>query len=791
MKKRVVASFIVILIIFSISFVDAKEARTFEDLLNSFVKIFNFEITGKATGTEPTISITYPSNNANITTLSITATGGSTNTNYVQVRLNNGAWQNVNGLNPWNTNLNLITGSNLIEAKSCAATCSGIRSINVNYYECINECSLNGIKQCSGNGYQTCGNYDQDFCLELNSVTQCLSNEICSNGECVNSCTSECNLGEKVCSNNGYKVCEEVSLNCYKYSNVIECSQNEVCIEGSCVSQVIPEDKCQDNTFYNKCSLTKPLYCEEGELINDCETCGCPGNKFCSPSGNCIDEIEELGEDEEISLINHAPIVSFIEIELGNDEILSLDLNEYVLDEDDDEISIKFNDNNLIYTSEIIDCNLEDKFLECDNPKKSNIKEILKLIASDGIEEREFSIELEIINKESGTPPVADSGKDIKAYVNSIIILDGSKSYDIDNDLSKDKKNYIWYEDNKEIGRGVSLNLKYDKTGEHKITLKVTDSSGLSSEDKIEIDIMDKEKCRNTNTIYFPEDTICNNKWPYIQGSLIKINSEDYACNLFEVCDDSIDYIIEDAINCCAGITLNDTKKINVCNFAVRYSNTNPKKCQGLYLIKSLGGNQIYMQDYFTAEMCCSGYSQLCPDSKNLYKAKPKPNTEVNLKGLKCYNTKENDARIGKWVSDTDMSKNNIALFDAPAHVSLNILSTGTCNDYSIALTTLLRKIGYAQNQVYTVTTSNHAYNLIKLPLDKKYTIADTTGNNEPPIVLGSVPQGYPYCESIKFCYNDNGQVKCPELNKINGCEGLRKTGDKYDPLAEWRKYFE
>ena len=192
-------------------------------------------------------------------------------------------------------------------------------------------------------------------------------------------------------------------------------------------------------------------------------------------------------------------------------------------------------------------------------------------------------------------------------------------------------------------------------------------------------------------------------------------------------------------------------------------------------MVKGVGDNAIYMQDYFEAEMCCRGYGSLCSNINYLYTANPIPNTEGDLSKIQCYNTPENNP-LGEWVSDTQLDKNNIALFDAPAHVSLNILNTGTCNDYSFALTTLLRKIGYSQNEIYTVTSDDHAYNLIKLPLDKKYTIFDTTGNNEPPIVLGNIPYDYDYCGRIRRCYNDNGEFLCPNLDEINGCEEIKRS---------------
>jgi len=43
--------------------------------------------------------------------------------------------------------------------------------------------------------------------------------------------------------------------------------QNDICIE-------IP--KCDDGTKYNECSKDKPLYCDNGKLINNPKKCGCP-----------------------------------------------------------------------------------------------------------------------------------------------------------------------------------------------------------------------------------------------------------------------------------------------------------------------------------------------------------------------------------------------------------------------------------------------------------------------------------------------------------------------------------
>lgn len=42
---------------------------------------------------------------------------------------------------------------------------------------------------------------------------------------------------------------------------------------------------CGDGTLYGNCSATKPLFCDDGELIPKCQQCGCPKDDVCRESG--------------------------------------------------------------------------------------------------------------------------------------------------------------------------------------------------------------------------------------------------------------------------------------------------------------------------------------------------------------------------------------------------------------------------------------------------------------------------------------------------------------------------
>ncbi|MEK6907495.1 MAG: PKD domain-containing protein [Nanoarchaeota archaeon] len=382
------------------------------------------------------------------------------------------------------------------------------------------------------------------------------------------------------------------------------------------------------------------------------------------------------------------------------------------------------------------------------------------------------------------TAPVANAGDDRRVLSGSMVVLDGSKSYDNENNLPVSDLNYIWYEDDKEIGRGIKFKDVFT-TGKRKLTLKVIDTEGLSSTDDVTVSVISRNKCQNTNTKYAPEDSVCNKKWPSQEGEILIINSKGYSCDLVEVCSDDLDYIVEDSLDCCDGTPLsNDQSRVNACNFANKYSNQDTKKCQALYLVQSLGGNSIYMKDYFELEMCCKGVKELCSNPQNLYSSNPLPKIGKDLSSLRCNNNPDNNPP-GEWVSDTKLDLNNIALQDVPTHVSLNVLSTGTCVDYSFSLTTLLRKLGYKKDEVYSVESDDHAYNLLKLPLNKKYTIVDTTGNNDPAIIFGKIPLGYDYCENIKKCYNDNGEALCPPYQEIYGCENVKQSiGQKADAIG-------
>ena len=117
---------------------------------------------------------------------------------------------------------------------------------------------------------------------------------------------------------------------------------------------------------------------------------------------------------------------------------------------------------------------------------------ILNLNISDNIDSTDFSFNINVLPQPD--QPVADAGKDttISNGCNSELFLDGSNSFDPDNDISS----YEWRSsrNNKVIlsdMKGIYNFDQYDKDVTEKIILTVTDINGLVDHDTINVTIID------------------------------------------------------------------------------------------------------------------------------------------------------------------------------------------------------------------------------------------------------------------------------------------------------------
>jgi len=349
------------------------------------------------------------------------------------------------------------------------------------------------------------------------------------------------------------------------------------------------------------------------------------------------------------------------------------------------------------------------------------------------------------------------------------------------------------------------VSITFANSGLHIIKVSAVDSIGMNASKDIAVSVQkNKTICTGTSAIYFPPDTTCTNTWPNDPQGGIDYNTGIGKCHAFEVCDPSLDYVLADAENCCNGQRTFSTNpeqnmgysydKNLVCDNAITNtrnsggmttlgSEPSMKLCKASYIVYGLGSGAVYMKDYYTGEFCCADSSSICPSNPH-FSAGPWPASNIHFGELDCYYTKFNYLfgtsyypKKGWYSSDTDPTANNNAAVDIPPHSSINIMNTGTCVDYSFAITTLMRKAGFGQSEIMTMNAPGHAYNLVWLPGASKYTFIDTVGNTGGDFFTGpswgwtskGAHQDHCTFRSDK-CSNDLGMFTCPSKTSIEGC---------------------
>lgn len=422
--------------------------------------------------------------------------------------------------------------------------------------------------------------------------------------------------------------------------------------------------------------------------------------------------------------------------------------------------------------------------------------------------------------KSRSTDPISKSGQEVGAAINrdyqqAVILLPGdartfSHGEPVQfqaaggNATDGKERHYLWQSSlDGVIGRTESFTKDNLSLGWHNITMTVTsikraaDSSQAANESVISsiafvmIGIAAPWVCENVSPRpkYYPLDTPCRDIWPNATAE----------CQEVEVCHPDLDWIVEDAVDCCDGTATPGS----ACAKACEQAKGDRKKCRGLYIINSLGPDAVYMQGYALFKTCCSGYPECSRMSlENLTGSIVfREGYNENVSRISC---RPEEKGVLAWQSDTNMSENSASMGLIPAHATINILQTGVCNDYSAALTTLLRKAGYSKNEVFSTSSTGynlplvgkhpgHAYNLVRLPNNNsgsQYYVVDTTGNGAG-INLNGLPGyfrftgcflGQPvqvrvldwwigYCSKISpYSFNDAGYFYTPEQESICGC---------------------
>jgi len=225
--------------------------------------------------------------------------------------------------------------------------------------------------------------------------------------------------------------------------------------------------------------------------------------------------------------------------------------------------------------------------------------------------------------------------------------------------------------------------------------------------------------------------------WDHYDGTF-HMNKDFYSCDMFEVCQEPVvKPIAEEIINCCKNKCAGSCH--SMCNRAVSDSGLSStetddtrKKCYGLYAIYGLDGAAKWIQGYM--DECLSSFTESCFE---------KPAS----------------------IMFTDSDRREI------------------CTGYSVALTTLLRSVGYEKNEVYSTCGPGHAYNLVKFPGEAKYRFVDTVDNS---LYISGISSSdwyrnyYGACRTdhtsgpdipcgsgTNYCMNDEGNFICPSSSDI------------------------
>lgn len=147
---------------------------------------------------------------------------------------------------------------------------------------------------CSdGTPYSQCSENKPKYCSSGNLIDDC-SKCGCQNGYTCNTTTKSCSPLPQLqtcsdgtpysqCSSNKPKYCSNGNLadDCVSCG----CSNGYACntTTKSCYTTA---QTCSDGTPYSQCSLTKPKYCSNGNLIDNCGLCSCPSGQQCNSTNS-------------------------------------------------------------------------------------------------------------------------------------------------------------------------------------------------------------------------------------------------------------------------------------------------------------------------------------------------------------------------------------------------------------------------------------------------------------------------------------------------------------------------
>ena len=170
---------------------------------------------------------------------------------------------------------------------------------NETVYECedgtaYGECSTNLPYYCDNGTLvekcDLCGCDENYSCLANLSCGLNQSNNQSNNQTENQTCSDGTVYGE--CSVDKPYYCDEGDL--VERCDICGCDEGYSCLENySCgfVENNETENEtttCDDGTPYGECSSQQPHLCKDGVLVDDCQSCGCPSDYVCEEDGSCV-----------------------------------------------------------------------------------------------------------------------------------------------------------------------------------------------------------------------------------------------------------------------------------------------------------------------------------------------------------------------------------------------------------------------------------------------------------------------------------------------------------------------
>jgi len=197
-----------------------------------------------------------------------------------------------------------------------------------------------------------------------------------------------------------------------------------------------------------------------------------------------------------------------------------------------------------------------------------------------------------------------------------------------------------------------------------------------------------------------------------------------------------LDYIVDDALDCCQERNSVSKYHEKYCNYAwseVDFIPAGTRDCLTKFIAKGLSdtyrggssmGNEVpWIQNYYYPELCCEydneQYQELCTRGGG-------------VSGV-CSPDMVDDSppSYNDYVLGLDCGDRDCHMHIQPALKTSAIINSGTCADWSVLTTTLLRKTGYHHanplqgDYILSVSYSGHAANIVWINRFGKYVVLD------------------------------------------------------------------